>query len=197
MADIADQMFRENRAVGGDRVTLIRKRSTDISASGSDMPSRADMVVAEVLDSELLGEGVLPTYAHAKQHLLKAGATLIPCGATVMAQLVESPPLAKMHSPRKGGLGRFTMPVDTTCRGLPFSLQAHADSPALGVKPLTEPFVVKEVVFGSDETRDAFRCPVVRTRLQLATPQGPCPLTHRVPLYVLRQYLQPVPSTLF
>lgn len=36
-----------------------------------DLPGRVDLVVSEILDSELLGEGVLPTMRHAVSSLLK------------------------------------------------------------------------------------------------------------------------------
>ena len=35
------------------------------------MPERADVIVTEIFDSELLGEGILPTMRHAAKHLLK------------------------------------------------------------------------------------------------------------------------------
>ena len=35
------------------------------------MPERADVIVTEIFDSELLGEGILPTMRHSVKHLLK------------------------------------------------------------------------------------------------------------------------------
>lgn len=40
-------------------------------ATGLDMSRRADVIVTEIFDSELLGEGILPTMRHAAAHLLK------------------------------------------------------------------------------------------------------------------------------
>lgn len=37
----------------------------------ADMPSKADVIVTEIFDSELLGEGILPTMQHAVKHLLQ------------------------------------------------------------------------------------------------------------------------------
>lgn len=51
------------------QVHVIHKRSTDLVV-GEDMPERANVLVAEVFDTELIGEGALPTYSHAKKHLL-------------------------------------------------------------------------------------------------------------------------------
>ena len=53
----------------GQQINLIRKRSTEMSV-GEDMPIRANLLVAEVFDTELIGEGALETFAHAKKHLL-------------------------------------------------------------------------------------------------------------------------------
>ena len=36
-----------------------------------DMPQRADFVVMELFDTELIGEGLLPSMRHAYKHLLK------------------------------------------------------------------------------------------------------------------------------
>ena len=37
----------------------------------SDMPCKADVIVTEIFDSELIGEGILPTMRHAVKHLLQ------------------------------------------------------------------------------------------------------------------------------
>jgi len=45
--------------------------SGDKSADRPDMPRKPDVIVTEIFDSELLGEGVLPTMRHAVKHLLQ------------------------------------------------------------------------------------------------------------------------------
>ena len=35
------------------------------------MPEKADLVVMELFDTELIGEGLLPSMRHAHKHLLK------------------------------------------------------------------------------------------------------------------------------
>lgn len=42
-----------------------------VAAECSDMPCKADVIVTEIFDSELLGEGILPTMRHAVKHLLQ------------------------------------------------------------------------------------------------------------------------------
>ena len=54
-----------------------------------DMPARADALVFEVLDSELLGEGVLPCLRDARARLLTPAAAVVPARARVYASLVE------------------------------------------------------------------------------------------------------------
>jgi len=54
MANCAEKILAANGA--GDKVRLIRKRSTEIQV-GDDMPRKANLLVAELLDTELIGEG--------------------------------------------------------------------------------------------------------------------------------------------
>ena len=56
-------------------------------AAEGDLPRKADIVVHEILDTELIGEGVLPTMRDAYARLLKPGARSVPMGATVYAQV--------------------------------------------------------------------------------------------------------------
>lgn len=41
------------------------------AAASIDMPRKADVIVTEIFDSELLGEGILPTMRHAVEYLLQ------------------------------------------------------------------------------------------------------------------------------
>lgn len=78
------------------RVKVVPKRSTQLRV-GVDLASLADVIVAEVLDVGLIGEGVLPTLRHALAALAKPGARVIPRGATVQAALVTLPALRRVH----------------------------------------------------------------------------------------------------
>jgi type II protein arginine methyltransferase len=79
-----------------DRVTVVPKMSTDMRV-GVDLPRRADVLVTETVDCGLLGEGILPTIEHAREHLLTPDAEIVPSRATVLAQLVESVPLHRKN----------------------------------------------------------------------------------------------------
>ena len=83
-----------------DKITVISKWSHNI-VIGEDIPEPADVVVSEIVDSNLLGEGALATLAHAMASLAKPGARAIPESGTVRAQLVESDKLLNLWRPQQ------------------------------------------------------------------------------------------------
>ncbi len=68
------------------QVRVIAKKSTDIVV-GADLPQRANVLVSEILSSELLGEGVLSSIEDAKKRLLAPGSKIIPATGSVMFAL--------------------------------------------------------------------------------------------------------------
>uniref|UniRef100_H2ZX08 Protein arginine N-methyltransferase n=1 Tax=Latimeria chalumnae TaxID=7897 RepID=H2ZX08_LATCH len=68
----------------------INKTVCGIFISEGDMECRANILVTELFDTELIGEGALPSYEHAHKHLVQEGCEAIPHRATMYAQLVES-----------------------------------------------------------------------------------------------------------
>lgn len=54
------------------------------------MPEKADILLSENLDTWLLGEHMIPTVKDARQRLLKPDAKVIPQGATIYVQVIES-----------------------------------------------------------------------------------------------------------
>ena len=53
------------------KIKLIPKRSTDVTVgTNGDMLERANILVTEVFDTELIGEGAIGTFNHANKHLL-------------------------------------------------------------------------------------------------------------------------------
>lgn len=77
-------------------IRVINKRSDELQV-GVDMTSRADILVSEILDSELLGEGLIPTLQHAHEKLLVENPRTVPHRATIYGQFVESMYLWKLH----------------------------------------------------------------------------------------------------
>ena len=53
------------------QIKLVRKRSTSVQVGpGLDMDERANILVTEVFDTELIGEGAISTFNHAHDYLL-------------------------------------------------------------------------------------------------------------------------------
>ncbi|NXG10222.1 ANM7 methyltransferase, partial [Sakesphorus luctuosus] len=74
-----------------DKIKVISKHSTEVTVGpDGDMECRANILVTELFDTELIGEGALPTYEHAHKYLVQEGCEAVPHRATVYAQLVES-----------------------------------------------------------------------------------------------------------
>ena len=76
MASCAERVMRLNGC--WDKVRLIRKRSTAVTVGGpdADMSERANVLVTEVFDTELIGEGAISTFNHAHKHLLTVSTSL-------------------------------------------------------------------------------------------------------------------------
>jgi len=91
IAETAREIIAQNNAA--DRISVIAKRSTEMEMPGAP----ADLVVAEVLDAGLIGEGMLPTARDAIKRLAKAGAQIIPAHAQVLAQVISLPALRKVN----------------------------------------------------------------------------------------------------
>ncbi|CAL8102578.1 unnamed protein product [Calicophoron daubneyi] len=167
MADCASSVLDSNDL--SNRIQVIPKRS-DKLVVGQDCPSRFNMLVAELLDTELIGEAALTTYKHAAENLITADATLVPYAADLYLQVVESPFLWSHHrllpisSVRGLSLRDYqdvllSKPV-STCPGTPsvFDIQASEleviddETSVLGSQQirclLHEPLRVKRFSFG-------------------------------------------------
>ncbi|XP_051916832.1 protein arginine N-methyltransferase 7 isoform X1 [Hippocampus zosterae] len=89
MADAAKCIVEKNGF--SDKIKIINKHSTDVTVGpGDDMEMKANVLITELFDTELIGEGALPSYEHAHQNLVQEGCVAVPHRATVYAQLVES-----------------------------------------------------------------------------------------------------------
>ncbi|XP_025226012.1 protein arginine N-methyltransferase 7 isoform X2 [Theropithecus gelada] len=89
MADAAVKIVEKNGF--SDKIMVINKHSTEVTVGPEgDMPCRANILVTELFDTELIGEGALPSYEHAHRHLVEENCEAVPHRATIYAQLVES-----------------------------------------------------------------------------------------------------------
>lgn len=93
-----------------ERITVIARRSTELDPE-KDLPRRADLLVSEILDAGLIGEGMLPTSRDALRRLVRPGAQVIPAAAQVLAQVVTLPQL-RMVNPLREICGFDLSPFD-------------------------------------------------------------------------------------
>jgi hypothetical protein len=75
------------------RIEVVAKKSTEL-AVGADLQQPADIMVSEILSTELLGERVLDSIEDAKRRLLKPGARLIPAAGSIMVALFSGDEIA-------------------------------------------------------------------------------------------------------
>jgi tetratricopeptide (TPR) repeat protein len=94
LAQVATRIIARNGYA--DRITVIAKRSTELTV-GQDLPEPADLLISEILDAGLIGEGVMRTFRHAIGALTTPGAAVIPAGATVWGTLIECPELRRVN----------------------------------------------------------------------------------------------------
>lgn len=89
MAEAAQSIVEKNGF--SDKIKIINKHSTDVTVGpDGDMQEKANILITELFDTELIGEGALPSYEHAHHNLVQEGCEAVPHRASVFAQLVES-----------------------------------------------------------------------------------------------------------
>ena len=99
MAECAARVIADNGF--GEKIKLVRKRSTELEVGpGRDLEQRANILVTEVFDTELIGEGAISTYNHAARELLTADRVVVPGVARVWAQVVTSARCRAWAEPR-------------------------------------------------------------------------------------------------
>ena len=86
---------REVIALNGyaDQIRVIGKHSSDLTLA--DIGGRADILVSEIVDSSLLGEGVLGAHEAAMRDLVKPGGVVIPGSGAIRVALIDSPKLER------------------------------------------------------------------------------------------------------
>lgn len=90
MSECAKEVLKLNGCSG--KVKIVPKHSTDLTVGEhGDLSERANILVTEVFDTELIGEGALTTFSHAHKVLLEKDCIVVPNSATVYAQVVETP----------------------------------------------------------------------------------------------------------
>lgn len=100
LAEIAREIVAANGM--SDVISIVPKRSTDLVV-GRDLEGPADCIVSETVDCGLIGEGILSTISHAREHLLARGGQMLPRSARLLGCLVDSPVVASLNHTRSAG----------------------------------------------------------------------------------------------
>ncbi|BFG31388.1 hypothetical protein CerSpe_176620 [Prunus speciosa] len=135
-----------------NQIKLINKRSDELKR-GIDITSPAQVLVSEILDSELLGEGLIPSLQHAHDMLLVENPETVPYKATTYGQLVESTFLWKLHDLHgneakvSDGIRLVPTGLDNILGVKPQQYAFHCDAIGKEVKLLSEPFKIFEFDF--------------------------------------------------
>jgi protein arginine N-methyltransferase 7 len=90
----ARQIIQQNGY--SDRIRVVEGFSTGLKV-GQDVPERFDILVTEIFDDGLLGEEAFKSIKHAKDHLLKEGAQIIPARARTLVMGIESHEIFKNY----------------------------------------------------------------------------------------------------
>lgn len=91
IADTARTIIADN---GYEEAIAVHTAPSTQMKVGTHMEARADILVSEILSSDLLAESVLDTFEDAYARLIKPDAIVIPRSASAVGCLVESPVLA-------------------------------------------------------------------------------------------------------
>lgn len=86
VAAAADDIIRRNGF--SERIRIIPKNSADLVV-GDDLPRAADLLMSELFDDALFGDGIVDVIADARQRLLKTGALVLPPRASLRCALVS------------------------------------------------------------------------------------------------------------
>ena len=87
LAQIAKTIIAENGLK--EKIIVFQTNSQNLTI-GKELPSRVDVILAEIVDTGLLGENIITTMSDACDRLLKNEGKIIPLGATVYAVPIES-----------------------------------------------------------------------------------------------------------
>lgn len=140
MADMARDIVAQNGY--SDKITIIGKHSSQIIV-GKDMPQKADLLVTEIFDNAVVGEGVLPSMDHAWTQLLKPTAQVIPEQACLYGALISSPHFETYHT--LGDVCGFDLsPMNTLSHPLGYKDVNFDFATAHGEKTLSKNFELYE-----------------------------------------------------
>lgn len=88
LAECSKEIIAKNGFAGVIEVVIADSNKLTLH----DLPrGKGNLLVSEIMDDGLLGEGLVPTLAHARHNLLHAGSFVIPAHASIWGMLVSVP----------------------------------------------------------------------------------------------------------
>ncbi len=93
---VAEEIIGNNDERGV--IQLFNKKSTALTSS--ELSPKPNILVAEIFDAGLIGEGVVPTFRHALQNLCATDCKVIPSGGRVIGQLLQIDELSTVNPVR-------------------------------------------------------------------------------------------------
>ncbi|CAO1305720.1 unnamed protein product [Diamesa tonsa] len=148
VSEIAQKIIEANGF--GNKIKIIRKHSRAVYI-GADMEHKANILVAEVLDTELIGEGAISTYNDVHESLMEKECICVPHCASIYAQIVESSMASTWNRPKMipsldGEMLVGTPRVVNSCTGQP-SIQDVQLSQFKSFTSIADPIKVCEIDF--------------------------------------------------
>jgi hypothetical protein len=137
LARVARQIAQDNGMAG--RVTVLAMASSAVTPAMLEHAhdGHCDLVVSELLDFSLFGEGMLPALRDARRRLLHADAEAVPSGARLYGQAIASKGAAALRLQPLGGAPARVL-----------GLHARALEPA---SAMTEPALLYKVTLDGSE----------------------------------------------
>lgn len=121
LAEIATQVIDAHGY--SDIVTVVPRWSTDLVAEW-DLGGRVDLIVSEIVDCGLVGEGLFSTVRHAREELLAPGGRMVPRAARLLGRVVESDAAASLN--RVTAVGGFDVsPLNVVSTRGHFPIRTH------------------------------------------------------------------------
>jgi Flp pilus assembly protein TadD len=94
LAETAERIVEENGYA--DQIKIFPKPSTELQV-GVELPERASLIIAEIFDTVLIGEGVLPTIRHALRELGTPDVQILPAGAAAWGVVIQCDELRRIN----------------------------------------------------------------------------------------------------
>ena len=97
LSQVAQRVVADNKLE--DKIKIHNRKST-AAVVGDHLPRKVDVLVSEILDAGLLGEGVLPSHRHALGQLTVENPEVVPMGAEIKGCLIQCDAFHAVYPPR-------------------------------------------------------------------------------------------------